>query len=163
VDVLSYAPTVPHQLFMVYQAMFAVITPALISGAIVERTSFKAYCLFLVLWLTLVYCPLAHMVWGKGGLLGLTGLFKSMDFAGGMVVHTSSGISALVAALVIGSRGTYPNRVSPPHNVPFILLGAGLLWFGWFGFNAGSALASSSLAVSAFIATNTSAAMAMLT
>lgn len=162
-DVLSYAPTVPHQLFMVYQAMFAVITPALISGAIVERTSFKTYCVFLVLWLTLVYCPLAHMVWGKGGLLGLTGLFKSMDFAGGMVVHTSSGISALVAALVIGSRGTYPNRVSPPHNVPFILLGAGLLWFGWFGFNAGSALASSSLAVSAFIATNTSAAMAMLT
>jgi Amt family ammonium transporter len=135
----------------------------LISGAIVERASFKSYCIFLILWLTLVYCPLAHMVWGKGGLLGLSGTLKAMDFAGGMVVHTASGISALVAALVIGPRKTYPNHISPPHNVPFILLGAGLLWYGWFGFNAGSALAAGPLAVTAFITTNTSAAAAMLT
>lgn len=162
-EILSYAPTVPHQGFMIYQAMFAIITPALISGAIVERASFKSYCLFLVLWLTLVYCPLAHMIWGKGGLLGLAGTLKAMDFAGGTVVHTASGISALVAALVIGPRKTYPNHISPPHNVPFILLGAGLLWYGWFGFNAGSALAASPLAVTAFITTNTSAAAAMLT
>jgi Amt family ammonium transporter len=162
-EMLSYAPTVPHQGFMIYQAMFAIITPALISGAIVERASFKSYCIFLILWLTLVYCPLAHMVWGKGGLLGLSGTLKAMDFAGGMVVHTASGISALVAALVIGPRKTYPNHISPPHNVPFILLGAGLLWYGWFGFNAGSALASGPLAVTAFVTTNTSAAAAMLT
>jgi Amt family ammonium transporter len=162
-SMLSYAPTIPHQGFMVYQAMFAVITPALISGAIVERTNFKSYCLFLVLWLTCIYCPLAHMVWAKGGFLNPSGMFKAMDFAGGLVVHTASGIAALVAALVIGSRRTYPERVSPPHNVPFILLGAGLLWYGWFGFNAGSALASGPLAVSAFVTTNTSAAMGMLT
>ncbi|BFM40818.1 ammonium transporter [Synechocystis sp. LKSZ1] len=162
-EMLSYAPTVPHQGYMIYMAMFAIITPALISGAIVERASFKSYCVFLILWLTLIYCPLAHMIWGKGGLLGLAGILKAMDFAGGTVVHTASGVSALVAALVIGPRKTYPNHIAPPHNVPFILLGAGLLWYGWFGFNAGSALAAGPLSVTAFITTNTSAAAAMLT
>jgi Amt family ammonium transporter len=163
-NILSYAPTIPHQAFMIYEAMFAIITPALISGAIVERTSFKAYCLFLLLWLTFVYCPLAHMVWAKGGFLSLIGgTLKALDFAGGTVVHTASGVSALVAALVIGPRKNYPDRVSPPHNVPFILLGAGLLWYGWFGFNAGSALTAGPLCTSAFVATNTSAAAAMLT
>lgn len=143
--------------------MFAIITPALISGAIVERVNFTAYSLFVLLWSTFVYAPLAHMVWAKGGLLGLYGGLGALDFAGGTVVHVSSGVSALVAALVIGSRKTYPDRLSPPHNVPFILLGAGLLWFGWFGFNAGSALASGQLATAAFVATNTGAASAALT
>ncbi len=162
-EVVSYASTIPHQAFMIYQAMFAIITPALISGAIVERINFTAYSLFVLLWSTFVYAPLAHMVWAKGGLLGLYGGLGALDFAGGTVVHVSSGVSALVAALVIGSRKTYPDRLSPPHNVPFILLGAGLLWFGWFGFNAGSALASGQLATAAFVATNTGAASAALT
>lgn len=162
-EVVSYSPTIPHQAFMIYQAMFAIITPALISGAIVERVNFTAYSLFVLLWSTFVYAPLAHMVWAKGGLLGLYGGLGALDFAGGTVVHVSSGVSALVAALVIGSRKTYPDRLSPPHNVPFILLGAGLLWFGWFGFNAGSALASGQLATAAFVATNTGAASAALT
>ena len=161
--VVSYATTIPHQTFMIYQAMFAIITPALISGAIVERVNFRAYCLFIVLWSTFVYCPIAHMVWAKGGLIGLYGGFGALDFAGGTVVHCSAGISALVAALVLGSRETYPERISAPHNVPFILLGAGLLWFGWFGFNAGSALASGSLATVAFVATNTATAAAAFT
>jgi len=148
---------------MIYQAMFAIITPALISGAIVERMSFTAYSLFVLLWSTLIYSPLAHMVWAKGGLLGLYGGMGALDFAGGTVVHISSGVSALVADFVLGPRKNYPDQIAPPHNVPFILLGAGLLWFGWFGFNAGSALASGSLATVAFVATNTGAAAAALT
>lgn len=162
-EVLSYAPTIPHQAFMIYQAMFAIITPALISGAIVERISFTAYSLFVLLWSTLIYSPLAHMVWAKGGFIGLYGGLGALDFAGGTVVHISSGVSALVAAYVLGPRKTYPDRLAPPHNVPFILLGAGLLWFGWFGFNAGSALASGGLATVAFVATNTGAAAGALT
>ena len=160
---VSYAPTIPHQTFMIYQAMFAIITPALISGAIVERVPFRSYCLFIVLWLIFVYCPMAHMVWGKGGFLGLNGGINILDFAGGTVVHTASGFSALVAAIVIGPRRAYPNQISAPHNIPFILLGSGLLWYGWFGFNAGSALSSGALATTAFVTTNTSAAAAMLT
>ena len=161
-DLASYAPTIPHQTFMIYQAMFAIITPALISGAIVERISFKAYFWFIVIWSSVLYPIFAHMVWAKGGFLGLYGGIGALDFAGGTVVHISSGISALVAAWVIGPRKTYPNQPAAPHNVPFILLGAGLLWFGWFGFNAGSASASGSLATVAFVATNTSAAAAAL-
>ena len=162
-EVVSYAPTVPHQAFMMFQGMFAIITPALISGAIVERISFKAYVLFVVLWSTFIYSPMAHMVWGKGGFLGLFGGMNALDFAGGTVVHIASGVSALVAAIVIGKRRTYPDRLSAPHNVPMILLGAGLLWFGWFGFNAGSALASGGLSTIAFVNTNTGAAAAMVT
>lgn len=170
-EVVSYAGTIPHQAFMIYQAMFAIITPALISGAIVERMSFRAYSLFVLLWSTFVYAPLAHMVWAKGGFLGLAGGLGALDFAGGTVVHISSGVSALVAAIVLGPRKTHPDRLSPPHNVPFILLGAALLWFGWFGFNAGSALSVASgtsgnvvtnLATTAFVATNTAAAAAAL-
>jgi ammonium transporter, Amt family len=162
-DMTSYAPTIPHQAFMIYQAMFAIITPALISGAIAERMNFTAYSLFVLLWSTFIYSPLAHMVWSKGGLLGLFGGMGALDFAGGTVVHVSSGISALVAAIVLGPRKTFPDRLSPPHNVPFILLGAGLLWFGWFGFNAGSALGSGTIATVAFVTTNTSAAAGALT
>ncbi len=161
-DVVSYAGTIPHQAFMIYQAMFAIITPALISGAIAERMSFRAYCLFVVLWSTFIYTPLAHMVWAKGGFLGLYGGLGALDFAGGTVVHISSGVSALVAAIVLGPRKNYPDRLSPPHNVPFILLGAGLLWFGWFGFNAGSALSAGTVATVAFVTTNTSAAAGAL-
>ncbi|BAY07723.1 ammonium transporter [Calothrix sp. NIES-2098] len=170
-EVVSYAGTIPHQAFMIYQAMFAIITPALISGAIVERISFRAYALFVLLWSTFIYTPLAHMVWAKGGFLGLYGGLGALDFAGGTVVHISSGVSALVAAIVLGPRKNHPDRLSPPHNVPFILLGAGLLWFGWFGFNAGSALSVSggtsgnivtNIATTAFVATNTAAAAAAL-
>ncbi len=161
-DVAAYAATIPHQTFMIYQAMFAIITPALISGAIVERVSFKAYFWFIVLWSSILYPIFAHMVWAKGGFLGLYGGIGALDFAGGTVVHISSGVSALVAAWVIGPRKTYPSQPAAPHNVPFILLGAGLLWFGWFGFNGGSALASGSLATVAFVATNTAAAAAAL-
>lgn len=161
--ITSYAATIPHQAYMIYQAMFAIITPALISGAIVERMSFRAYALFVLLWSTFIYSPMAHMVWAKGGLIGLYGGFGALDFAGGTVVHILSGVSALVAVLVLGPRRTYPNETAPPHNVPFILLGAGLLWFGWFGFNAGSALASGTLSTVAFVATNTAAAGAILT
>ncbi|MDZ7952107.1 MAG: ammonium transporter [Nostoc sp. DedQUE09] len=170
-EVVSYAGTIPHQAFTIYQAMFAIITPALISGAIAERMSFRAYSLFVLLWSTFIYAPLAHMVWAKGGFLGLYGGLGALDFAGGTVVHISSGVSALVAAIVLGPRKTHPDRLSPPHNVPFILLGAGLLWFGWFGFNAGSALSVASgtsgnlvtnVATTAFVATNTSAAAATL-
>jgi Amt family ammonium transporter len=162
-EVVSYAATIPHQAFMIYQAMFAIITPALICGAIAERMSFTAYSLFVLLWSTFIYSPLAHMVWAKGGFLGLYGGIGALDFAGGTVVHISSGVSALVAAIVIGPRRTYPSQLAAPHNVPFILLGAGLLWFGWFGFNAGSALASGGLATVAFVSTNTGAAAAALT
>jgi len=160
--VVSYAATIPHQMFMIYQAMFAIITPALISGAIVERMSFKAYFWFIVLWSSLLYPVFAHMVWAKGGFLGLYGGMGALDFAGGTVVHISSGVSALVAAWVLGPRKTYPNQPAAPHNVPYILLGAGLLWFGWFGFNGGSALASGSLATVAFVATTTAASAAGL-
>ncbi len=162
-EIVSYAPTIPHQVYMIYQAMFAIITPALISGAIVERVSFRAYVLFVLLWSTFIYAPLAHMVWAKGGMLGLYGGLGALDFAGGTVVHISSAISALVAAIVIGPRKTYPDQPAAPHNVPFIMLGAGLLWFGWFGFNAGSALGANSVAVVAFVATNSAAAAAALT
>jgi ammonium transporter, Amt family len=160
--VVSYAATIPHQAFMIYQAMFAIITPALISGAIVERMKFKAYFWFILLWSTLIYSPLAHMVWAKGGFIGLYGGFGALDFAGGTVVHISSGVSALVAAIVLKKRKNYPSHLTAPHNVPFIMLGAGLLWFGWFGFNAGSALASGGLATTAFVSTNAGAAAAGL-
>jgi ammonium transporter, Amt family len=159
----SYAPTIPHQAYMIYQAMFAIITPALISGAIAERMNFRAYALFMLLWSTFIYYPMAHMVWAKGGFLGLYGGLGALDFAGGTVVHISSGVSALVAAYLLGPRRTYPNQLTPPHNVPFILLGAGLLWFGWFGFNAGSALASGAVATVAFVATNSATAAALIT
>ena len=162
-DLASYSPTIPHQAFMIYQAMFAIIAPALISGAIVERVSFRAFFLFVLLWSTLIYCPIAHMVWAKGGFLGKYGGLGALDFAGGTVVHVSAGVSALVAAWVIGPRQTYPTKPAAPHNVPFILLGTGLLWFGWFGFNSGNALASGSLATVAFVSTNASTAGAALT
>jgi Amt family ammonium transporter len=160
--VVSYAATIPHQAFMIYQAMFAIITPALISGAIVERMSFKAYFWFVLIWSTIIYSSIAHMVWAKGGFLGLYGGLGALDFAGGTVVHISSGVSALVAAWMLGPRKTYPNQPAAPHNVPFIILGAALLWFGWFGFNAGSALASGSLATVAFVSTNSATAAAAL-
>jgi ammonium transporter, Amt family len=161
----SYAATIPHQTFMMYQGMFAIITPALISGAIVERISFRVYVAFVLIWSTFIYSPLAHMVWGKGGFLGLYGGLGALDFAGGTVVHISSGVSALVAAILLKPRRAHPHNLSSPHNVPFILLGAGLLWFGWFGFNGGSALAvqdssGMSVATVAFVATNTAAAAA---
>jgi ammonium transporter, Amt family len=148
-DGAGYAPTIPHQVFMIYEMMFAIITPALISGAIVERMSFKAYFWFILIWSTVIYSPLAHMVWGKGYL----GTLGALDFAGGTVVHISSGVSAAVAAWMIGSRRTYPNQPAAPHNVPYVLLGIGLLWFGWFGFNGGSALGANGLAAVAFVAT----------
>jgi Amt family ammonium transporter len=152
----DYAATIPHQLFMVYQMMFAVITPALIVGAFAERMKFSAFLLFSLLWTTIVYDPMAHWVWGVGGILRELG---ALDFAGGTVVHINAGMAALAAALVIGRRKGYPD-ISPPHNLPFAILGAALLWFGWFGFNAGSALSSGGLAVSAFLATHMAAAAA---
>lgn len=158
----SYATTISHQTFMIYQAMFAIITPALISGAIVERISFKAYFWFMLLWSAILYPIFAHMVWGVGGYLGGYGGMGALDFAGGTVVHISSGVSALVAAWVIGPRKTFPNQPAAPHNVPYILLGAGLLWFGWFGFNGGSALAGGSLATTAYVATTSAASSAAL-
>lgn len=156
----DYAATIPHQLFMVYQMMFAVITPALITGAFAERIKFSTFAVFSLLWATLVYDPVCHWVWGTGGWLRIRG---ALDFAGGTVVHVSSGVSALVCALMLGKRKGYPENVPPPHNMTFTLLGASLLWFGWFGFNAGSALGANELAVSAFIVTNTAAASAALT
>ncbi len=156
----DYAPTIPHQLFMAFQMMFAIITPALITGAFAERKRFKAFVLFSLLWATFVYDPLAHWVWGMGGWLRSLG---ALDFAGGTVVHISSGVSALVAALVIGRRIGWGHEHMVPHDAPMTVLGAALLWFGWFGFNAGSALAAGPLAVNAFVVTNTAAAMAALT
>ncbi|MDD3906127.1 MAG: ammonium transporter [Candidatus Omnitrophica bacterium] len=156
----DYAATIPHLLFMVYQMMFAVITPALITGAFAERMKFSAYVIFTLLWATFVYDPVCHWVWGAGGWLRNMG---ALDFAGGTVVHVSSGISALVCALVLGKRRGYGREPMPPHNLPLVILGASLLWFGWFGFNAGSALGANELAVWAFIATNTAAAAAALT
>ena len=155
----DYAATIPHQLFMIFQMMFAVITPALITGAFAERVKFSTFVVFTLLWSTLVYDPIAHWVWGQGGWLRNLG---ALDFAGGTVVHISSGISALVFALVIGKRVGYPTQAPPPHNMTYTLIGAAMLWFGWFGFNAGSALAANGLAVSAFINTNTAAAAAAL-
>lgn len=160
-DPVGYAGTIPHQVFMIYQMMFAIITPALISGAIVERVSFKAYFWFVLLWSTFIYSPLAHWVWGKG-FIGIN--IGALDFAGGTVVHVSSGISAVVAVLMLGSRKSYPAQPTIPHNVPYVLLGIGLLWFGWFGFNAGSALsAGGSLATVAFVSTAIAPAAAGLT
>ncbi|MGA2543715.1 MAG: ammonium transporter [Verrucomicrobiota bacterium] len=160
----AYAPTIPQESFMLFQMMFAIITPALISGAFAERMKFKAYLLFTVLWVTFIYFPLCHMVWGRGGLLNWSqgGRFPVLDFAGGMVVHVSSGVSALVCALVLGKRIGFPAEPMPPHNVVLSLIGAGLLWVGWFGFNAGSALNAGALAGSAFAATHFSAAGAAL-
>ena len=158
----DYAATIPLQTFMIYQLMFAIITPALISGAFAERMKFSAMLLFMVLWSMLVYAPMAHMVWGKGGLLNasLGGRFPTLDFAGGTVVHITSGVSALVCALVLGKRLGYPKELMPPHSVVLSFIGACLLWVGWFGFNAGSALSSGSLATSAFVATHFGAAAA---
>jgi len=160
----DYAPTIPAETFMLFQMMFAIITPALISGAVAERVKFKAYVIFMLLWMTAVYLPLCHMVWGKGGYLNwaLGGKIPVLDFAGGTVVHISSGVSALVFAIVLGRRSGYPREPMVPHNVVFSLVGAGLLWVGWFGFNAGSALNAGTLATSAFAATHFSAAAAAL-
>ena len=155
----DYAATIPHQLFMVFQMMFAVITPALITGAFAERIKFSTFVVFTLAWATLVYDPIAHWVWGKDGWLHNLG---ALDFAGGTVVHMSSGMSALVMALVMGRRTGVPRITPPPHNMTYTLTGAALLWFGWFGFNAGSALAANELAVSAFINTNTATAAAAI-
>ncbi len=154
-----YAPTVPHEAYMVFQMMFAVITPALITGAFAERKRFKAFVVFTLLWATFVYDPVAHWVWG-GGWLGQLG---ALDFAGGTVVHITSGVSALVAALVLGRRVGYGREALEPHDATMTVLGASLLWFGWFGFNAGSAITAGGLAANAFVVTNTAAAMAALT
>ena len=158
----DYAATIPLQTFMIYQLMFAIITPALISGAFAERMKFSAMLLFMVLWSMLVYAPMAHMVWGKGGLLNasLGGRFPTLDFAGGTVVHITSGVSALMCALLLGKRLGYPKELMPPHSVVLSFIGACLLWVGWFGFNAGSALSAGSLATSAFVATHFGAAAA---
>jgi len=155
-----YAATVPHQAFMIFQAMFAIITPGLICGAFAERMKFSTFCVFTLIWATLVYDPVCHWVWGAGGFLRAGGV---LDFAGGIVVHINAGVAALACALVLGKRKGYPDRISPPHNLPFAVLGAGLLWFGWFGFNAGSALTSGALATNAFVATQFAGAAAGLT
>ncbi len=155
----DYAPTIPHLAFMIYQMMFAVITPALISGAFAERMKFSAYLVFALAWTTIVYDPVAHWVWGNGGWLKQMGV---LDFAGGIVVHATSGFSALAAALYIGKRKGFLQEHMPPHDLPLTVLGAGLLWFGWFGFNAGSALSSGELATMAFLTTHTAAVSATL-
>ncbi len=160
----DYASTIPAQSFMIFQLMFAIITPALITGAFAERMKFSAMLLFTVLWFFLIYSPLAHMVWGKGGFLNaaLGGRIPTLDFAGGTVVHISSGVSALVCALFLGKRIGYPKEPMPPHSVVLSMIGACLLWVGWFGFNAGSALSAGALATSAFVTTHLSAAAATL-
>jgi Amt family ammonium transporter len=155
----DYASTIPHAAFMIYQAMFAVITPALISGAFAERMKFSAFLLFTLIWSTIVYDPVAHWVWGQGGWLRNMG---TLDFAGGIVVHITSGISALAAAIFMGKRKGYLSEAMPPHNLPMTVLGAGLLWFGWFGFNAGSALSSGGLSTMAFVTTHTAAVSATM-
>ena len=156
----AYADGIPALLFAAFQMMFAIITPALITGSVAGRMRFKALFAFIALWLLIVYFPMAHMVWGKGGLLGE--VLGSVDFAGGNVVHISSGVSGLVLSLMLGKRRGYEKTAYRTHNIPFVLLGASILWFGWFGFNAGSALGANGLAVHAFMTTNTSAASAML-
>ncbi len=160
----DYGATVPHQTYMIYQLMFAIITPALISGAFAERIKFSAMLMFSCLWATIVYFPMAHMVWGKGGLLNafLGGSIPCFDFAGGTVVHVTSGVSALVCALYLGKRVGYPREPMKPHSLVLSLIGACLLWVGWFGFNAGSAVNASALATSAFVATHFGAAAAAL-
>ena len=156
----AYADGIPALLFAAFQMMFAIITPALITGSVAGRMKFKALFAFIALWLLVVYFPMAHMVWGKGGLLGE--VLGSVDFAGGNVVHISSGVSGLVLSLMLGKRRGYEKTAYRTHNIPFVLLGASILWFGWFGFNAGSALGANGLAVHAFMTTNTSAACAMI-
>ncbi len=151
----AYAPTIPHQVFMIYQMMFAVITPALITGAFAERMKFSSFLVFSLLWTTFIYLPVAHWIWGQGGWLRERG---ALDFAGGMVVHLSAGVSALVAAVMLGKRRGLGSEEMLPHNMTMVLLGTGLLWFGWFGFNAGSALGANALAATAFLNTNTAAA-----
>ena len=160
----DYAGTIPHATFMVYQLMFAIITPALISGAFAERMKFSAMLLFTILWTLVVYFPMAHMVWGKGGLLNAFsgGSIPCFDFAGGTVVHITSGVSALVCAIYLGKRIGFPSNAMKPHNLVISTIGAALLWVGWFGFNAGSALAANGLATSAFVATHFGAAAATL-
>jgi Amt family ammonium transporter len=155
-----YATTVPHLAYMIFQAMFAIITVALITGAVVERMKFGALVIFSLLWFTVVYCPVAHWVWGSGGWLAKLG---ALDFAGGSVVHINAGVSALALVLLLGRRRGFPREAMEPNNIPLVVLGAGLLWFGWFGFNAGSALTAGGLAASAFVATNTAAAAAAFT
>ena len=155
----DYAATIPHQAFMIYQMMFAIITPALMTGAFAERMKFSTFIVFSLLWSTFIYGPLAHMVWGVGGYLRTLG---ALDFAGGTVVHISSGISALVAVLIIGKRVGFGKVPTPPHNLPMAVIGASMLWVGWFGFNAGSALGAGALATSAFVVTHTAAALAAL-
>lgn len=159
-DVGPFAPTIPHLNFVAFQMMFAIITPALITGSVAGRMNFKALFIFVILWSIIVYYPMAHMVWGGDGFLGA--VLGSVDFAGGNVVHISSGVSGLVLSIILGQRRGYDKLSYKIHNVPFVLLGAAILWFGWFGFNAGSALAANGLAVHAFMTTNTSAATAML-
>ena len=154
-----YSDAIPHQVFMVFQGMFAIITPALITGAFAERMKFSSFVIFTVLWVSIVYAPVAHWVWAKEGWLGELG---TLDFAGGTVVHINSGLAALAAALIFGRRLGFEGQAMIPHNVPMIVLGAGLLWFGWFGFNAGSALAADGIAANAFVVTNTSAAAGLL-
>lgn len=159
-DPSSYAPTIPHLAFVAFQMMFAIITPALITGSVAGRMEFKSLFLFIILWSFVVYYPLAHMVWSSNGFLG--SILGSVDFAGGNVVHISSGVSGLVLSIMLGQRHGYDRLSYRIHNIPFVLLGASILWFGWFGFNAGSALGANGLAVHAFMTTNTSAASAML-
>ena len=155
----DFSETIPHQVFMIFQAMFAIITPALILGSFAERMKFAAFCVFSLLWATFVYDPVCHWVWG-GGFLGGDG---ALDFAGGTVVHINAGVAGLATALVLGKRKGYPEKTSPPHNLPFAVLGAGLLWFGWFGFNAGSALGANETAGNAFVVTHVATAAAGLT
>src|SRR4051794_24970044 len=156
----AYAPTIPHQTYMIFQMMFAVITPALITGAFAERAKFSTFCVFMILWATIVYDPVAHWVWGAGGWLGLipdaaggVGI-KALDFAGGTVVHINAGIAALVAAVLYGRRHGYGREPMEPHDITMVVIGASLLWFGWFGFNAGSAVAANGLASNAFVVTH---------
>jgi Amt family ammonium transporter len=155
----DYAATIPHQAFMIFQAMFAIITPGLIIGAFAERMKFAAFCVFSLIWAVVVYNPVCHWVWGVGGFIRNMG---ALDFAGGTVVHINAGVAALAAALVLGKRKGFPDRTHPPHNLPLAVLGAGLLWFGWFGFNAGSALGANGLAANAFVTTHVATAAAGL-
>src|SRR5919109_596903 len=161
-DPIGFAPTIPHSTYMIFQMMFAVITPALITGAIAERMRFRGYVLFMGLWSILVYSPVAHWVWGGGWLGFFDGSLKALDFAGGTVVHINAGVAALACILYMGKRRGYGREAMHPHNIPMVITGAAILWFGWFGFNAGSALASGGLASSAFVNTHLGAAAAIL-